>query len=88
MVGFIDDHRKVYGVESIWAVQPNAPSTYFRHKPQQADPARRSTRARDGERLAIIRRICTDHFQMYGPRKVWRQMAAKDSASRAAACVG
>ena len=75
MVRFIDDHRKGYGVESICAVLPIAPSTYFRHKAQQADPARRSTRAqRDDELRAIIRRIWTEHFQVYGPRKVWRQM--------------
>ena len=75
MVAFIDDHRKVYGVESICALLPIAPSTYFRHKAQQADPARRSARAqRDDELRAIIRRIWTEHFQVYGPRKVWRQM--------------
>jgi putative transposase len=28
MVAFIDDHRDVYGVESICAVLPIAPSTY------------------------------------------------------------
>jgi len=75
MVGFIDDHRRVYGVESICAVLPIAPSTYFRHKAQEADPTRRSARAqRDEELRAIIRRIWTEHFQVYGPRKVWRQM--------------
>ena len=46
MVGFIDDHRKVYGVESICAVLPIAPSTYFWHKAQQVNPARRAARAR------------------------------------------
>jgi putative transposase len=75
MVGFIDDHRRVYGVESICAVLPIAPSTYFRHKAQEADPTRRSARAqRDEELRAIIRRIWTEHFEVYGPRKVWRQM--------------
>jgi transposase InsO family protein len=75
MVGFIDDHRRVYGVESICAVLPIAPSTYFRHKALEADPTRRSARAqRDEELRAIIRRIWTEHFQVYGPRKVWRQM--------------
>jgi transposase InsO family protein len=79
MVGFIDDHRKVYGVESICAVLPIAPSTYFRHKAQQGDPARRAARARrDDELRAIIRRIWTEHFQVYGPRKVWRQMGREN----------
>src|SRR5436190_15516623 len=79
MVGFIDDHRKVYGVESICAVLPIAPSTYFRHQAQRADPARRSARARrDDELRVIIRRIWTEHFQVYGPRKVWRQMGREN----------
>ena len=79
MVGFIDDHRKVYGVESICAVLPIAPSTYFWHKAQQVNPARRAARARrDDELRAIIRRIWTEHFQVYGPRKVWRQMGREN----------
>jgi putative transposase len=79
MTGFIDDHRNVYGVESICAVLPIAPSTYFRQKAQQADPARRSARAqRDDQLRAIIRRIWTEHFQVYGPRKVWRQMGREN----------
>ena len=75
MVAFIDAHRAVHGVESICTLLPIAPSTYFRHKAQDADPDRRSARARrDDELRAIIRRIWTEHFQVYGPRKVWRQM--------------
>jgi putative transposase len=75
MVAFIDAHREVHGVESICTLLPIAPSTYFRHKAQHADPDRRSARARrDDELRAIIRRIWTEHFQVYGPRKVWRQM--------------
>jgi transposase InsO family protein len=79
MVRFIDDHRQVFGVESICAVLPIAPSTYFRHKAQEAEPTRRSARAqRDDELRAIIRRIWTEHFQVYGPRKVWRQMGREN----------
>jgi transposase InsO family protein len=75
MVAFIDAHRAIHGVESICTLLPIAPSTYFRHKAQHADPDRRSARARrDDELRAIIRRIWTEHFQVYGPRKVWRQM--------------
>ena len=75
MVAFIDQHRDACGVESICAVLPIAPSTYFRHKAQAAHPDRRSARARRDEELrAIIRRIWTEHFQVYGPRKVWKQM--------------
>ncbi len=75
MVRFIDDHRKAYGVEPICRVLPIAPSTYFRHKAQQADPSRRSARAMQGDVLkAIIRRIWEENHRVYGPRKVWKQM--------------
>src|SRR2546426_2688129 len=75
MVGFIDDHRKAYGVEPICTVLPIAPSTYFRHKAEQRDPTRRSRRAQRDEVLrAIIRRIYQEHRSVYGPRKVWKQM--------------
>jgi len=75
MVRFIDDHRKAYGVEPICRVLPIAPSTYFRHRAQQADPSRRSARAMQGDVLkAIIRRIWEENHRVYGPRKVWKQM--------------
>src|SRR5438067_1015610 len=84
-VAFIDQHRTTYGVEPICRVLPIAPSTYFRHKTHQADPTRRSARAqRDDELRAIIRRIWTEHFQVYGPRKVWRPMGRENL--RAARC--
>jgi putative transposase len=79
MIAFIDDHREQFGVEPICRVLPIAPSTYFRHKAQQRDPTRRSTRAQRDEVLrAIIRRIWTEHRQVYGPRKVWRQMGREN----------
>ncbi len=75
MVNFIDDHREVYGVESICAVVPIAPSTYFLHKARAADPTRRSARAhRDDELRPAIQRVWDENFQVYGPRKVWRQL--------------
>ena len=40
MVAFIDEHRDTYGVEPICAVWPIAPSTYYTHKAQAADPDR------------------------------------------------
>jgi transposase InsO family protein len=75
MVAFIDDHRRVYGVEPICRVLPIAPSTYFKHTAERRDPARRSARAQDDDVLrAIIVRIWNENRQVYGPRKVWRQM--------------
>jgi putative transposase len=75
MVTFIDQQRAAYGVEPICDVLPIAPSTYFRYKVQQRDPSQRSTRAqRDAVLKVIIHRIWTEHHQVYGSRKVWKQM--------------
>jgi putative transposase len=75
MVRFIDDHRDRYGIESICATVPIAPSTYFRHKAQQADPTRRSARAqRDALQRIEIQRVWDAQQQVYGPRKVWHQL--------------
>ena len=75
MVAFIDQHRETHGVEPICAVLPIAPSTYFLRKAQQQDATKRSGRAqRDAELRAAIQRIWDDNQQVYGPRKVWRQL--------------
>ena len=75
MVQFIDDHRDAYGVESICTVVPIAPSTYFWHKARHADPTRRSARVhRDDGWRREIQRVWDDNQQVYGPRKVWRQL--------------
>jgi transposase InsO family protein len=85
MVAFIDQHRDTYGVESICRVVPIAPSTYFRRKAEQADPAKRSARAiRDDVLKAIIQRIWREHDQAYGAHKVWKQMGRE--GLRAARC--
>jgi putative transposase len=75
MVAFIDQHRDTYGVEPICAVLPIAPSTYFLRKVQQQDASARSARARRDEELrTAIQRVWDAHEQVYGPRKVWRQL--------------
>lgn len=75
MVEFIDDHRGQYGVEPICAVLPIAPSTYLRHQAAHADPTRRSARAQCDDDLRVaIQRVWDAHYQVYGPRKVWRQL--------------
>ena len=75
MVAFIDQHRDTYGVEPICAALPIAPSTYFLRKAQQDDVTTRSTRARrDDERRTAIQRVWDENDQVYGPRKVWRQL--------------
>lgn len=75
MVTFIDQHRETYGVEPICAGLPIAPSTYFRHKVHHRKPEKRSTRARGDEELrAAIQKIWDANHQVYGPRKVWKQL--------------
>ena len=75
MVAFIDDHRAAYGVEPICAVLPIAPSTYYRYKAQGVDPSRRSRRAqRDDVLRAEVQRVYDEQQQVYGVRKVWKQL--------------
>ena len=75
MVTFIDQHRDTYGVEPICAVLPIAPSTYFLRKAQQQAPDTRSARARRDDGLrTVIQRVWDDNEQVYGPRKVWKQL--------------
>jgi transposase InsO family protein len=53
----------------------SAPSTYYDHRAKQADPSRRSDRARrDADLLPVVRRVHEESFKVYGVRKVWRQM--------------
>lgn len=75
MITFIDDHRQVYGVEPICKVLPIAPSTYHAHVAKRADPAKLSARAkRDIALQPEIARVFVENFEVYGVRKVWRQM--------------
>jgi transposase InsO family protein len=75
MVAFIDAHRAEYGVEPICAELPIAPSTYYEHKARQADPRRMPPRAqRDTELCTAFRRAWDENFQVYGARKVWKQL--------------
>lgn len=75
MVGFIDAHRNAHGVEPICSVLPIAPSTYYDHLARRTDPARLSDRARRDEVLRPeIRRAFEENWQVYGARKIWRQL--------------
>ena len=75
MIGFIDDHREAYGVEPICRVLPIAPSTYRAHAAKRADPLKLSARARRDLALKPeIARVFAENFEVYGVRKVWRQL--------------
>jgi putative transposase len=75
MVSFINEKREAYGVEPICTVIPIAPSTYYEQKARQTDPGRLPLRTkRDAILRDEIRRIWEGNFQIYGARKVWRQL--------------
>ena len=75
MIAFIDDHREVHGVEPICRVLPIAPSTYHDHVAKRPDPGKLSARAkRDMALKPEIERVFAENFEVYGPRKVWRQL--------------
>ena len=77
-MAFIDAHRDEYGVESICAQLPIAPSTYYQWKAREADPERLPPRLkRDRELSASIRRVYEENFAVYGARKVWRQLGSQ-----------
>ncbi|TCT19474.1 transposase InsO family protein [Thiobaca trueperi] len=71
----MDEHRPVCGVEPICHVLQIAPSTYYRHAARRADPAQRSVRTqRDAVLMAPIQRVWDANFEVYGVRKIWRQL--------------
>jgi transposase InsO family protein len=75
MMAFIDAHREAYGVESICAQLPIAPSTYYEHKARERDPTHVPPRVlRDGELKVDTHRVYRENFEVYGVRKVWRQL--------------
>jgi len=75
MISFIDDHREVHGVEPICKVLPIAPSTYHAHVAKCANPEKLSARARRDMALKPeIARVFAENFEVYGVRKVWRQL--------------
>ena len=78
MTRFIDEHRSVYGVEPICRQLPIAPSTYHQHAARQSDPAKRPARAQRDEVLcAQMRRVWEENFEVYGARKLWRELGRR-----------
>lgn len=75
MVAFVDRHRDEFGVESICAVLPIAPSVYYEHKAREGDPDRRPARVKqDVIDRGRIRRVWQDNRCVYGAKKVYRQL--------------
>ena len=71
----IDKHRQSFGVEPLCRVLQVSPSAYRRHAARLRDRSRRSARAIRDEELAVqIHRVWQENYEVYGARKVWRQM--------------
>lgn len=81
MTGFIDAQREHFGVESICKALQVAPSGYWRRAARQRNPALLPARAKsDAELAPQIERVWTGNLQVYGYRKVWRQMRREGAA--------
>jgi putative transposase len=70
MTRFIMERRDEFGVEPMCRVLPIAPSTYYAAKSRP--PSARALR--DQALQTEIRRVYDANYQVYGPRKVWRQL--------------
>ena len=75
MIAFIDAHKDQYGIEPICKQLPIAVSTYYAHKERASDPDRQSNRTlRDRCLKEEIQRVWDENLQVYGAKKVWRQL--------------
>jgi transposase InsO family protein len=58
---------------------PIAPSTYYERKARERYPERLPPRARRDQELVVeIQRVHAENFEVYGVRKVWRQLKRED----------
>ncbi|EIY0318237.1 TPA: IS3 family transposase [Escherichia coli] len=71
----LDKLRKLYGVGPVCSELHIAPSTYYHCQQQRHHPDKRSARAqRDDWLKREIQRVYDENHQVYGVRKVWRQL--------------
>jgi putative transposase len=70
MTRYIDAHRDLFGVEPICRTLAIAPSTYYAAKSRP--PSARTLR--DAELKPEISRVHSENLEVYGARKVWRQL--------------
>ena len=75
MIAFIDDHRATHGVEPICRVLKIAPSTFHARDARRRRPETAPPRVlRDEALKPHILRVFSENFEVYGVRKVWRQL--------------
>ncbi|WP_420536736.1 IS3 family transposase [Escherichia coli] len=71
----LDKLRKLYGVGPVCSELHIAPSTYYHCQQQRHHPDKRSARAQHDDWLKReIQRVYDENHQVYGVRKVWRQL--------------
>ncbi|HBL6907374.1 TPA: IS3 family transposase [Escherichia coli] len=75
MMPQLDKLREQYGVGPLCSELHIAPSTYYHCQQQRHHPDKRSARAqRDDWLKKEIQRVYDENHQVYGVRKVWRQL--------------
>ncbi|EFA4556014.1 IS3 family transposase [Escherichia coli] len=75
LMALLDKLREQYGVGPVCSEQHIAPSTYYHCQQQRHHPDKRSARAqRDDWLKREIQRVYDENHQVYGVRKVWRQL--------------
>jgi putative transposase len=80
-MAFVDAHRHIHGVEPICTVLQVSPSGYRRYAAVRREPHRRCARAqRDEALMPQIERVWQANMQVYGAKKVWRQLAREGTA--------
>ncbi|HDL6964663.1 TPA: IS3 family transposase, partial [Yersinia enterocolitica] len=75
MMPLINSLTEQHGVESVCQELAIAPSTFYWHRQRNKPPETRCTRdKRDDELRVEIQRVYNENRQVYGVRKVWRQL--------------
>ncbi|EGA0854916.1 IS3 family transposase [Salmonella enterica] len=75
LMPLLDKLREQYGVGPVCSELHVAPSTYYHCQQQRHHPEKRSARAqRDDWLKKEIQRVYDENHQVYGVRKVWRQL--------------
>ena len=75
MTGFVDAYRNDHGVEPICRVLEIAPSAYHERIRRRIHPEMASLRKRrDAKLMQEVKRVFDANYQVYGVRKVWRQL--------------
>ena len=70
IVGFIDEHRDEFGVESICRVLQMAPSTYYAAKRRVLAPSARAVR--DAVLMQVLMVLWVSNRKVYGAHKLWK----------------